>query len=164
MAGLDDQLRRYEALFGAISKIKPDTADPDMLDARCPRCRASSFVSVADLYMDTAANIQASSQSTANPRVAGLTDEQILTKFRPPRRRSPAPTVMVLALLLAVIDYYLYTRFGDTIGQFAIIVAIVIVVAVSLTTIRKASDEFYRDRKRWRSLFVCRECGQLVAP
>jgi hypothetical protein len=43
-------------------------------------------------------------------------------------------------------------------------VAFLVTLTVFMTWMRRYSDQYYDRRKRWRSLYMCRRCGQLVAP
>lgn len=159
---MDRDLERLEAALGAVAKITGDV-DADLIDARCPKCNASDFVNVPDLYSDAVGRLEEHPDSGDIVRVGGLTDLQIVGKLRPPRRKSVVGIVVAVAVPLGAGAFYLYRRFGDTPGQFAILVACVVVVMVFLTSIRRLSDQYYRGRRRWRSLFMCRKCGQLVA-
>ena len=31
------------------------------------------------------------------------------------------------------------------------------------TTVRRLSDQYYHGKQRWNKLYMCRQCGQLVA-
>ena len=71
--------------------------------------------------------------------------------------------MLLVAIPLGVATYYVYSRFGDSIGQLAIVAALVITVIVLLTSMRRVSDDYYHRKRRWDKLFMCRECGQLVS-
>lgn len=159
---VDRDLERLAAAMDAVAKITTD-GDPDLIGARCPKCDASDFVAVQDLYADAVGRLESEPGAGDVVRVGGMTDEQIVRKFKPPRRKSAATLVVAVAIPLAAAAYYAYSRFGDTVGQTAIVGAIVIVVIVLMTSLRRASDQYYHARKRYRSLFMCRKCGQLVA-
>lgn len=159
----DDKLRQLEAVMGAISKITSGDVDPELRDARCPKCNASDFMKVADLFSEAVGRIEDAPEAASAIDVAGLTNEQIVAKFRPPQRKSPVTTVLLVAVPLAAVAVYVYQRFGETPGQFAGIGVGVVTVAVFLTTLRKRGDEYYQARRRWRSLFICRKCGQVVS-
>jgi hypothetical protein len=158
----DESLERFEAALGAIAKITSE-GDSELVGARCPKCEASDFARVADLFAEAVDRIEENPDSAKAVGVGGLTDLQIVQKFRPPRRKSPVPLVIATAIPLGAGAFYLYQHYSDTIGQAAIIAAIVIVVMVFLTSLRRLGDRYYHDRRRWRSLFMCRKCGQLVA-
>jgi hypothetical protein len=160
----DDDIRRIEAVFGAISKIAAgEEPDTELSDARCPKCGKSSFVRVSDLYTEAVVRLEANPEGANVVRVGGMTDVQIIAKLKPPRRKSAAGRVLAVAIPLGAGAYYVYRRFGDSLGQLAIVVSIVLTVIVLLTTMRRLSDDYYHRRRRWNSLFMCRECGQLVA-
>ena len=160
----DDGLERIEAVFGAISKIAAGDEDSQpLLDARCPKCEASSFIQLADAYSDAVGRIEAHPDQAGTVHVGGLTDLQIVEKFKPPRRKSAGPRVVAVALPLGGGAFFVYKRFGDSLGQLAIVIASVVTVIVLLTSMRRLSDEYYHARKRWNGLYMCRKCGQLVA-
>jgi hypothetical protein len=158
----DHDLQRLEAALGAVAKITSE-GSPDMIGARCPKCDASDFVSISDLFPEAVGRLEDNPDAGDVVRVGGLTDLQIVKKFRPPRRKSAFGVVALVAIPLSAAAYYAYTHLGDTIGQASILAAIIIVVMVLLTSIRRLSDRYYSERRRWRSLFMCRKCGQLVA-
>jgi uncharacterized membrane protein YoaK (UPF0700 family) len=93
-----------------------------------------------------------------------VTDAQAIARFAPPQRRAAAPRVVVAAVILAVPVFFAFRRYGDTVGEFAAAGAVVILVGVMLTTMRRVSDDFYDRRARWRKLYMCRKCGQLITP
>ena len=74
MAG---ELEKFEAVFGAISKMTGDE-DPTLGNARCPKCRASDFVQVTDLYTETVGRVEESPESADQIRVGGMTDAQAM--------------------------------------------------------------------------------------
>jgi hypothetical protein len=162
MAG--DEIQKIEAVFGAISKIAAgDEPASDLSDAKCPKCGKSDFVRVSELYSDAVGRIEANPAEANVARIGGLSDLQIVAKLRPPRQKSVAARVILVAIPLGVATYYIYSRFGDSVGQLAIVAALVITVIVLLTSMRRVSDDYYHRKRRWDSLFMCRNCGQLVA-
>lgn len=161
----NDGLERFEAVLGAISKITSDTSDTaDLVGARCPKCHASSFARVSDLYPEAVGRLEEQPESANVVRVGGLTDLQLVKKLSPPRRKSALGIVLAVAVPLAAVAYFLYRRFGDNAGELAAVGGLVITTIVFLTTLRRQSDAYYHGRRRWNSLYVCRQCGQLVAP
>jgi hypothetical protein len=159
----DDEIQRIEAVFGAISRIVGgEEPDSELRDARCPKCGKSDFARLSDIYSEAAGRLQEDPAKATLVRVAGFSDAQIVEKFRPPQRKSPALTVALVAVPVGAVAAYLYKRFGEGVGQLAIGVAIVVTVIVMLTTLRRASDDYYARRRRWSGLFMCRHCGQLV--
>jgi len=159
-----DDIQRIEAMFGAISKIAAgEELDPQLTDARCPKCGKSNFARVSDVYSEAVGRIEENPDNANQVHVGGLTDMRIVAKLKPPRRKSAAGRVLFVGVPLGAGAYYVYRRFGDSLGQLAIVVAAVATVIVLLTTLRRLSDEYYHSRRRWNSLFMCRECGQLVA-
>lgn len=162
MAG--DEIRRIEAVFGAISKIAAgEDVGPELHDAKCPRCGQSDFAKVADVYSDAVGRIQADPSEANVVRIGGLSDLRLVEKLRPPRAKSALTRVVLVAIPVGAIAYYVYSRFGDTAGQLAIVGAAVITVIVLLTSMRRVSDDHYQRRRRWDRLFICRNCGQLVS-
>jgi len=157
----NDGLERFEAALGAISKITSE--DRELVGARCPKCGASDFAKISDLFAEAAGRLDEQPGSAGSVREGGMTDALIVEKFRPPERKSAAGLVLAVAVPLSAVCFYLYRRFGDLVGQSAIAAAAVVTVIVLLTTLRRRSDQYYERRRRWNSLFMCRRCGQLVA-
>jgi len=162
---MPDGFREFEAVLGALSKMTSDeTRSEDLLDARCPKCESSSFIKVTDLYDEASLRAEEEPQSVNLARDGGVTDAQAIARFAPPQRRSPTPRIVLVAVILAAVVYIVSARFGDTAAQLAGAGAVVVLVGVMLTTMRKFSDDFYDRRARWRKLYMCRKCGQLIAP
>lgn len=160
MAG--DELERFEAILGAVSRSLSDDGNDDRLaDARCPKCEASSFIRVSDLYEDAVCRLSEGAAADV-VREGGRTDSQIVARLAPPERRSARVIVAAVAVPLGAVSFYLYRRFGDTIGQASIVITLVVTAIVLLTTLRRLSDEYYARRHEWNTLFMCRRCGQLV--
>jgi hypothetical protein len=160
----DDELARFEAMMGALSKgLSGDDDDDRLAGARCPKCESSSFVRVSELYDDAVRRLSEQGDVAEVAREGGRTDSQIVERLGPPRRRSALRTVVAVAVPLAAVDVYLYRRFGATIGQTSIVITIIVTLIVFLTTVRRLSDDYYRRRNQWSRLFMCRRCGQLVA-
>jgi hypothetical protein len=120
-------------------------------------------VQISDLYSDSLVRIEDGGESSTTPRDGGMTDAQIVREFAPPRHKSAPVTTLVVAVPLAAAAFYLYRRFGGTIGQTAVIIAGVVTIVTFLTRMRAYSDKYYHDRRRWNHLFMCRKCGQRVA-
>jgi hypothetical protein len=157
----DDELGKFEAVFGALSKMTSGEEDNTLGDARCPKCNASSFVKVSELYEGATFRRELGEPNTT-PGDAGLTDEKILSRFAPPPRRSAVTRAVVVAVPLGVAVGYVFKRFGADVGEGAAIGAVVIVIIVLLTSMRRLSDEYYIGRARWRKLYMCRQCGEVV--
>lgn len=159
----DDEIRRIEAVFGAISRIASgEEPESELRDARCPKCGKSDFVRLSDIYSEAVGRLQEDPAEATVARIAGLSDAQLVEKFRPPERRSAALTVALVAVPMGAVAAFLYIRFGEGVGQLAIGVAIVVTVIVLMTTLRRVSDDYYARRRRWNGLFICRQCGQVV--
>jgi hypothetical protein len=159
----DDELERFEAMLGALSSSLSGGEDDGLSGARCPKCEASSFVRVSELYDDAVRRLSEQGAAADVVREGGRTDSQIVERLGPPRRRSARGTVIAVAVPLAVVDFYLYRRFGDTIGQASIVISLIVTLIVFLTTVRRLSDDYYARRHEWSRLFMCRRCGQLIA-
>src|SRR5437868_4215270 len=97
MAG---ELDKFEAVFGAIARMTGDES-PALGDARCPKCHASDFVQVPDLYTEAVGRLEESPQSADEIRVGGMSDAQILRKFAPPQRGSALIVPILVAIPLA---------------------------------------------------------------
>lgn len=158
----DDSLRQFEALLGAISNITEGKESEGLVDARCPQCNASDFAKVADLYDAAMMRFHINEGVDEVPRDAGLTDGEVLKRFAPPKPTRVAPRVVLVALIFGGAAGYAYKRFGESVGMIAILVAIVAVVFTLLTRMRAASDDYYNGRARWRKLYICRQCRQVV--
>src|SRR6266513_2363598 len=111
----DDELGRFEAVMGALSKGLSGNDDEGLTGARCPKCQASSFVRVSELYDDAVRRLSEQADVADAVREGGRTDSQVVERLGPPRRRSALRTVIAVAVPLAIADFYLYTRFGATI-------------------------------------------------
>lgn len=159
----DDGLEKLEAVFGAINKIAAGDDHVDLEDARCPKCDGTSFIQASDLYSEAVGRIEAHPDQARAVHVGGRSDIQIVEMLAPPRRKSAAPRVVVAALPLGGAAFFIYRRFGDSLGDLAIMVASVLTVIVLLTTMRRLSDQYYQARQRWNKLYMCRKCGQLIA-
>jgi hypothetical protein len=160
----EDKLRQFEAILGAVSKITSDEVDGELVGARCPRCDASNFAQVMDLYSAARDRI-ADDPTQEDAKVeGGMTNAQMMRKFAPPQRKSPMLRVILTAIVFGVPAYFIHQRFGETAGQFAYMATAVAAVISLLTGLRRYSGEYYDARKRWRHLYMCRKCGQLVAP
>lgn len=162
----DDEIQRIEAVFGALSRIaagEGDEVDGGLHDARCPKCGKSDFARASDLYSEAAARLQEEPAQADDARIAGLSDRQLAARLSPPQRKSIALRIALVALPLGGLATFAYLRMGELIGQLAIGVAIVATVIVLMTSLRRASDDYFDRRARWNRLYICRNCGQLVS-
>src|SRR5438046_2437789 len=104
----DDELGRFEAVMGALSKsLSSDDVDDALTGARCPKCQASSFVRVSELYDDAVRRLSEHGDVADAVREGGRTDSQIVERLGPPRRRSALRIVIAVAVPLAVVAFYL---------------------------------------------------------
>ena len=159
----DDEIQRIEAVFGAISRIAAgEEPESELRDARCPKCGKSDFAHVPDVYSEAVARLEENPAEADVARIGGRSDAQLVARFRPPQRRSAALRVLSVAVPLGGIAAFVYLRFGATLGQIAIGVAVVVTVIVLMTTLRRLSDDYYDRRRDWNALFMCRNCGQVV--
>ena len=163
----DDELERFEAVMGALSKSLSGEDDDALTGARCPKCEASSFVRVSEIYADAVRRLSDAGSEPSDVgnvgREGGRTDAEIVERLGPPRRRSALRRVIAVAAPLSLAAFYAYRRFGDSIGQAAIAATIVVTAIVFLTTARRLSDDYYARRARWNRLHMCRRCGQLIS-
>ena len=160
---MPNKIDQFEAVFGAIARISSGDENPALADALCPKCRASDFAQVLELFYEAAGQIEASPAAADTVLVAGMTNEQIVKKFAPPERRSPLITPLLVSIPLGLIALWVRSRFGNDAGLFTAVGGGVIVIGVLMTSFRKRSDEHYKASKVWRSLYMCRKCGQLVS-
>ena len=158
----DDQLEWLHAAVNAVSKL--DSEDKNELrDARCPKCNASAFVNAADLYYESSGRLEDSPDAAQVERVGGMSDLQVVRRLRPPKRKSALRVGLLVLIPLSAGAFYVFRRVGPNIGEFAFVAAFLVALMVFMTRMRRYSDEYYDRRKRWRSLFVCSRCGQLVS-
>lgn len=155
-----DEEKWLEGVLGAASGEEPP---PDMTDARCPKCKAQDFAKVSDLYTDSVIRLEDPTERRGVKRAGGLTDEQIVREFGPPTRGSAVASTLIVAVPLTAIVFYVYRRFGDNLGQIAIVAAIVITFGVFMSRMRAYSDKYYHARTKWNRMYMCRNCGQRVA-
>ena len=159
----DDEIRKIEAILGAISNITSEHDEAPLVGVRCPSCGWTSFVKVETLYDAAVARLEDPRAESA-ARDAGLTDEEIVRRLAPPRRRSATIATIAVAVVLTAAAVYVYHRFGDTPGQSAGIAAFVIVLMFFMTRTRGLSDAYYDAARSWRRRYACRKCGQIVEP
>jgi len=157
----DDRLEWIQAAMHAVSKIDADT--DDLAGARCPKCNWSGFVNVQDLYSESFGRLEDGVHSDEQ-RAGGLTDAQIVARLGPPRRKSALRPALAVAVPLAAAGYYVLRRFGTNVGEAALVGAFLVTLTVFMTWMRRYSDQYYDRRKQWRSLYMCRRCGQLISP
>jgi hypothetical protein len=157
-----DGLDRVQAVFNAVAKITSGDEEGSLSDARCPKCKASSFVDLPDLYTDAASRLEEHPDQANVAREGGLSDAQIVAGFAPPQRKSALFPTLAVGVPLGAAAAYVYQRFGPNIGMFAALAAGVVTVVVLLTSLRRVSDDYYKRRRQWRSRYMCRRCGQLV--
>jgi hypothetical protein len=158
----DDELGNFERVLGAFANIVPDREEPVLTGVRCPKCDWTGFVRAEAAYDAAASRVVHGRSDPTAKYDGGLTDEEIIKRLAPPTRRSPIPSTLVAAAVLAGAAYYVNRRFGSNPGFVATLVAVVLGVVFLLTRARALSDGYYNGRARWRKLFMCRKCGQLV--
>jgi hypothetical protein len=155
----EDGLAWFENVLGAASKNEQG----DMQGARCPKCNGADFVKISDLFAESAGRLGENAEARGAARAGGLTDEQIVRKFAPPRQSSAMGAALAVGVPLGAIAFYVYRRFGDNAGQLSILVTLVVTAIVLMTMARKFSDKYYHAQRRWNRLFMCLKCGQVVA-
>ncbi|HXT16564.1 MAG TPA: hypothetical protein VN706_13080 [Gemmatimonadaceae bacterium] len=156
-----DGLEGFEALMGAFANLGGEKPE-GLGDARCPKCNAADFVKVDDLFYEAVRHAENAGAASSEPGIGGLSEQQIIARFAPPRRRSARLRTILVAIPLAGAAYFVYARVNPTAGQFAVVAAIVITLMVFLTTVRKQSDDYYDQKAQWNKLYMCTKCGQLV--
>src|SRR5215468_2428582 len=114
---MPDRIDQFEAVFGAIAKLTSGD-EPGLGDARCPKCRASDFAQLADVFYEAAGQIEASPEAADTVLVAGMTNERIVRRFAPPERRSALITPILVAIPLGLIALVVRNRFGTDAGLF----------------------------------------------
>jgi hypothetical protein len=155
-----DGLDGFEAMLGAFSNLGNEGTG--LGDARCPKCGASAFVKVSDLYSDTVNHVAEAGTAASAPGPGGMSEAQILATLGPPRRRSALGRTAVVAIPLAIAVVLVYRRFGGVPAQFAGVAAAVVTLVVFMSTLRRRSDEYHDRRNEWHHLHMCQQCGQLV--
>ena len=157
----DDEIRKIEAILGAISNITSEREEAPLVGVRCPKCGWTSFVKVETVYDAAVARLE-DPGAESSTRDAGLTDREIIRRLAPPTRRSATIPTVALLVVLGGAAAYVYKRFGDLPGEISGIAVFVIVLMFFLTRTRALSDAYYDAARRWRRSYMCRKCGQLV--
>jgi len=155
-----DGLDGFEAMIGAFANL--GEREPGLGDARCPKCDARDFVKVEELFDAAVRRSEIEGSVSTTPGIGGLSDEQVIVKFRPPRRKGATVRTIVITIPVAIAAFFVYRRFGEVAGEFAIAATLVTALMVFLTTTRRFSDQYYERRATWNKLFMCRRCGQVV--
>jgi hypothetical protein len=158
----DDELGNFERVLGAFANIMPDREEPVLTGVRCPKCDATNFAHAEGVYDAAASRLANGRSDPAAKPVGGLADEEIVRRLAPPRRRSPIAGALIVAALLGGGAFYVNQRFGKDAGFLAAIAAVVLTIVFLLTRARALSDGYYAERARYKKLFICRNCGQLV--
>jgi hypothetical protein len=159
-----DELRQFEAVLGAIGKLPLGEDESGNLDgAKCPSCGWSGFAKISDVYHESSVRVHAEPENADVKREIGMSDNEIVRKFAPPKRKSVVPTLAIAVVILGGVAYETYRRYGDNLGTIAILVAVVALATITLMTLRKNSDTYFYSRKRWNKLYRCRKCGQVIA-
>lgn len=157
----DDEIRKIEAILGAISNITSEHDEAPLVGVRCPKCGWTSFAKVETVYDAAVARLE-DPHAEPSTRDTGLTDREIIRRFAPPTRRSATIPTVILAVVLGAGAVFVYNRFGDLPGQLSAIAAFVIVLIFFLTRTRALSDAYYDAARSWRHRYMCRKCGELV--
>ena len=157
----DDEIRKIEAILGAISNITSEREEAPLVGVRCPKCGWTSFAKVETVYDAAVARLE-DPNAESSTRDAGLADREIVLRLAPPTRRSATIPTIVLAVALGGAAGYIYHRFGELPGELSGIAAFVIVLMFFLTRTRALSDAYYDAARSWRHRYMCRKCGQLV--
>jgi hypothetical protein len=158
-----DELQWIEAAMGAVSKISGEVEEDELIGARCPKCESTAFAKISDLFIDAVGRIEENPDDAKVVNTGGMTNLEIVARFPPPKKKSPTILMVLLLVPLGAGDYYLYRRFGDLIGQGAMMATLILLAIVFMTSLRRYSDKHYYQRRRRNSLFMCRKCGQLVS-
>jgi hypothetical protein len=158
-----DELQWIEAAMGAVSKISGEVEEDELIGARCPKCEATSFAKISDLFIDAVGRIEENPDDAKVVNTGGMTNIEIVQRFPPPRKKSPTLLIIALVIPLGALDYYVYRRFGDLPAQGAGMASVILLSIVVMTSLRRYSDKHYYQRRRRNSLFMCRSCGQLVS-
>lgn len=155
-----DGLDGFEAMIGAFANL--GEREPGLGDARCPKCDARDFVKVEELFDAAVRRSEIEGSVSTTPGIGGLSDEQVIVKFRPPRRRGAKMRTVAITIPIAIAAYFVYRRFGEVAGEFALMATAVIAIMTFLTTTRRLSDQYYERRAAWLKLYLCQRCGQVV--
>jgi len=159
----NDPLHNLQVMLGAISNITTgQEEDGTLVGARCPKCGWTGFAKVEAVYDGAVHRVNWDKSDPTVKHEGGLTDEQIIDRLAPPVRRSPFAATIGLGIVLGGASAYIWKRYGVLIGEAAAIATVVILATFLLTRARKLSDAYYNGRARWRKLYLCRNCAQLV--
>lgn len=158
-----DELQWIEAAMGAVSKISGEVEDDELIGARCPKCESSSFAKVSDLFLEAVGRVEDNPAEAKVINTGGMTNMEIIERFPPPGRKSARLLMIALVIPFGALDYFVWKRFGDLPGQVAAMASAITMVIVFMTSLRRYSDKHYHQRRRRNSLFMCRNCGQLVS-
>lgn len=151
--------------FGWLENVLGSGGEEDagnLVGARCPTCKGDDFIKISDLYNESRARLEEPGSVPGAPP-AGITDEQIVKRYARPKKESPAPRVVLVAVIFGGIAYGIFYRFGEPWGDIAAIAALVITASVLLSRMRAVSDDHYHRRTKWNKLYMCRNCGTVVA-
>lgn len=157
----DDEIRKIEAILGAISNITSEREEDPLVGVRCPKCGWTSFAKVEMVYDAAVARLD-DPDAEASTRDTALADREIVRRLAPPTRRSATTPTVALLVVLGAAAGYIYHRFGDLPGELSGIAAFVIVLMFFLTRTRALSDAYYNAARSWRHRYMCRKCGQVV--
>jgi hypothetical protein len=150
-----DELQWIEAAMGAVSKISGEVEEDELIGARCPKCEATSFAKISDLFIDAVGRIEENPDDAKVVNTGGMTNIEIVQRFPPPRKKSP--TLLIIALVIPL------GALGELPAQGAGMASVILLSIVVMTSLRRYSDKHYYQRRRRNSLFMCRSCGQLVS-
>jgi DNA-directed RNA polymerase subunit RPC12/RpoP len=158
----DDEIRKLEAVLGAISNITSERDESALVGVRCPKCGWTGFAKVETLHDAAVARLEDGADGASAVREGGLSDRELVRRLAPPRRKSATTPTVILAVLLGAAAVYVYRRFGELPAEFAGIAAFVLVLMFFLTRTRATGDTYYTAMRSWRRQYACRKCGQVV--
>ena len=151
----NDELAWIEAALGAAAKMTP-AENADLEDARCPKCNAADFVKISDLYTEAQIRLE------VNPEDADLKRED--RALGPPDRREvPLPAAHLRPRRLGHHRrdprghrVRRLSALGQIPGELVGAGGVIVLAVVTLTSLRRFSDQHYHRRRQWNRMYKCR--------
>lgn len=157
----NDEFAKLEAALNAVAKMTSER-ETTLDDARCPNCGGAEFAKIGDLYFESSVRMYSEPERVNERRASGLSDAEVVDRFAPPKQTSIMGITAITGVVLSVIVYFVYRRFGDDAATFSGMGAAALLMAVALTNARRFSDRYYDRKGKWNRTYRCMKCGQLI--